>query len=302
MTAPLSTHRVHSPRTLDEALAFLAEHTGEDWRPVAGGTDVMVEMDHGKTTGSRWLDLHRLRGELGGVTREDDGRVRVGGSTTMTELRRSSLLDAACPMIAQAAATVGAVQIQNRATVAGNIVNASPAGDTLPVWLALDAEVELVSTAGVRRVPYRDFTPEYRRTVRRPDELLAAVIFRPLGAERTRVLFRKVGTRAAQAISKVVMAAVLRTGDDGRYSEVRLAFGSMAPVPCRATAAERAARGRVPDLAAGVAAATALREDLSPIDDLRATAEYRWRVAANLVRELVAGRLGEPLRRPPAGT
>lgn len=295
MSAPLSTHRIHSPRSLDEALAFLAAHADEEWRPVAGGTDVMVEMDHGKAAGSRWLDLHPIRRELGGIAADASGRVRIGGATTMTELRASPLLRSACPLIAQAAATVGAVQIQNRATVAGNIANASPAGDTLPVWLALDADVELVSAAGTRRVPYRDFTPEYRRTVRRPDELIAAVIFAPLPVERTRVLFRKVGTRAAQAISKVVLAAVLRTGAGGAYADVRLAFGSMAPVPRRAGAAERAATGMPPGPAAGSAAAAALFEDLSPIDDLRSTASYRRRVAGNLVRELLAGSLGEPL-------
>jgi CO/xanthine dehydrogenase FAD-binding subunit len=295
VSAPLSAHRVRSPGSLQEALAFLAAHADEGWRPVAGGTDIMVELDHGKAPDTRWLDLRPLRGELGGIARAGDGRVRIGGSTTMTELRRSPLLQTACPLIAQAAATVGAVQIQNRATVAGNIANASPAGDTLPVWLALDADVELVSAAGRRLVPYRDFTPEYRRTVRRPDELIAAVLFAPLPRDRTRVLFRKVGTRAAQAISKVVLAAVLRTGADGTYRDVRLAFGSMAPVPRRAAAAERAATGMPPSPAAGAAAAAALGQDLAPIDDVRSTAEYRRRVAANLVRELLAGALGEPL-------
>jgi CO/xanthine dehydrogenase FAD-binding subunit len=294
VSSPLSAHRVHAPRTLAEALAFLAGHADEGWRPLAGGTDVMVEIDRGIVTAGRWLDLHRLRGELSGIERMEDGRVRIGGSATMTDLRRSPLLAEECPLIAQAAATVGAVQIQNRATVAGNIANASPAGDTLPVWLALDAEIELASAAGTRRVPYRDFTPEYRCTVRRPDELIAAVIFAPLPRERVRILFRKVGTRAAQAISKVVLAAVLRTTTEGAYDEVRLAFGSMAPVPRRAAAAERAALGNRPGAEAGRAAAAALSADLSPIDDVRAPASYRRRVAESLVRELVAGRLGEP--------
>ncbi|HMB68475.1 MAG TPA: FAD binding domain-containing protein [bacterium] len=294
MSSLPSTHRVHSPRTLEEALAFLARHADEEWRPLAGGTDVMVEMERGQATAARWLDLRFLRGELSAIGRSDDGRVRVGGAATMTELRRSSLLAETFPLIAEAAATVGAVQIQNRATVAGNIANASPAGDTLPVWLVLDAEIELVSAAGTRCVPYADFTPEYRRTVRRPDELIAAVTFVPPSPERTRILFRKVGTRAAQAISKVVLAAVLRTGTDGAYEDVRLAFGSMAPVPRRAAAAERAVLGLPPGAAAGAAAAAALDADLSPVDDVRAPATYRRRVAENLVRELVAGRLGRP--------
>lgn len=293
MSAPVSALRVHTPRSLREALAFLSEHADEGWRPVAGGTDVMVELERGKAAASRWLDLHPLRPELGGIGGTEDGRIRIGGSSTMTELRRSPLLRRACPLIAQAAATVGAIQIQNRATVAGNVANASPAGDTLPVWLSLDAEIELVSASGTRRVPYRDFTPSYRRTVLRPDELIAAILFAPLRPEGTRVLFRKVGTRAAQAISKVVLAAVLHTGADAAYDDVRLAFGSMAPVPKRAVAAERAATGLPPGPEAGAAAAAALGADLTPIDDVRSRADYRSRVAANLVRELLAGRLGE---------
>jgi CO/xanthine dehydrogenase FAD-binding subunit len=239
-----------------------------------------------------------VRAELSAVRREGE-LVRVGGCATMSELRRSELLARACPLIAEAAATVGAAQIQNRATVAGNIVNASPAGDTLPVWLVLDAEVELVSSTGTRRVPYSRFTTAYRTTERRADELVSAVLFRPLPAERTRILFRKVGTRAAQAISKVVFAAVARTAPDGRYDDVRLAFGSMAAVPVRASSAEDAAKGRPADPQTGRAAAAKLAAHLSPIDDVRSTADYRWRVARNLVREFLAGRLGSSVRDAP---
>ena len=283
---------VVSPRTLAEALAFLATHADEGWKPIAGGTDVMVGIEYGKETHARWLDVSRLAGELGEIRAEGD-HVRVGGLATMTALRRSALLRTACPMIGEAAATVGALQIQNRATVAGNIVNASPAGDTLPVWLALDAEIELTSAHGVRRVPYRSFTPSYRNVDCRADELVTAVLFAPLPRERTAVLFRKVGTRSAQAISKVVFAGVRRVDAAGRHVDVRLAFGSVAPVPLRATAAEAAATGRPASTDAGVAAATRLADSLSPIDDVRSTATYRRRVAENLVREFLAGNLGE---------
>jgi CO/xanthine dehydrogenase FAD-binding subunit len=289
---------LYRPRGLDDALAFLAAHASEGWRPVAGGTDVMVARNYGKEPTSRWLDLSPVRPELAGIRFEGE-RVRVGGCATMTELRRSELLAGSCPLIAEAAATVGAVQIQNRATVAGNIVNASPAGDTLPVWLALDAEVELVSASGTRRVPYASLTTAYRTTLRRPDELVSAVLFRPLPVERTRILFRKIGTRAAQAISKVVLAAVARTAADGCYDDVRLAFGSMAAVPVRASAAEDAARGRPVDPQTGRAAAAKLAAHLAPIDDVRSTADYRMRVARNLVREFLAGRLGSEVRGAP---
>jgi CO/xanthine dehydrogenase FAD-binding subunit len=291
VVAPLE---VFSPRTLAEALDFLASRPGETWRPIAGGTDVMVGIAHGKEPHDRWLDVSALAPEIGGISREPDGRVRVGGLATMTALRASELLRESCRMIGEAAATVGAVQIQNRATVAGNVVNASPAGDTLPVWLALDADVELASSRGVRHVPYRAFTRAYRDVDRRPDELVTAMLFAPLPREGTAVLFRKVGTRSAQAISKVVMAAVRRADGAGRFRDVRLAFGSMAPVPVRAGAAEGAARGRVASPETGRLAASRLGESLAPIDDVRSTAAYRMRVAENLVREFLAGRLGSP--------
>ena len=290
----------HTPQSLAEALAFLGESapgrhspTPEPWAPFAGGTDVMVGLEFGTERRRRWLDLSRLGDDLAGVTSEG-GVIRIGALTTMTALRHSELLARTCPLIAQAAATVGAVQIQNRATVGGNLSNASPAGDTLPVWLVLDAEVELASERdGVRRVPYRDFTPGYRTTVRRPDELVTAVLFRPpIGAHTTHILFRKVGTRAAQAISKVVFAGLTHVDGSGRYVDVRLAFGSMAAVPRRATAAEAAALGKPPSAEAGRTAAARLDEDLSPLDDVRSTAAYRKRVAVNLVREFLAGNLG----------
>jgi CO/xanthine dehydrogenase FAD-binding subunit len=285
----VSHHEVHVAPTVREALAFLGAHRGEGWRPIAGGTDVMVEIDHGRERGARWLDVSRLRAELGAIEREGD-RVRIGGLATMTDLRRSALCREVCPMIAEAAATVGAVQIQNRATVAGNIVNASPAGDTLPVWLALDAEVEMTSTNGTRRVLYRDFTTAYRTAVLREDELLSAVLVRRPPAA-ARCLFRKVGTRAAQAISKVVLAAVAVAGPDDLYTDVRLAFGSMAETPRRAAHAERAAQGAPRSAETGRIAAQQLSADFSPIDDVRSTAAYRMAVARNLVREFLAGTL-----------
>jgi len=293
-SATLAEHLVVTPRSLAEALAFLGQHADEAWQPLAGGTDVLVGVNAGAEMRRRWLDLSRLEPELAAITTDEDGRIRVGGLATMTTVRRSEALRRACPMAAAAAATVGAAQIQNRATVAGNVVNASPAGDTLPVWLAADAEVELASASGVRRVPYRTFTPSYRTTVRRPDELVTAILVPPL-PEGSFVLFRKVGTRAAQAISKVVFAGVRRVDGDGRHEDVRLAFGSMAPVPLRAAGAERTANGQPADAEHATAAAAALEADLSPIDDVRSTAAYRRTVARHLVREFLSGHLGAPL-------
>jgi CO/xanthine dehydrogenase FAD-binding subunit len=277
---------VVSPDTLDDALAFLAEHASEGWQPIAGGTDVMVGVNAHRETRSRWLDLSRLGGELGGIS-ESDGQIRIGALTTMTALRRSTRLAELAPIVGEAAATIGAVQIQNRATVAGNVANASPAGDTLPVWLALDAEVELASTSGRSLVPYRDFTTAYRETVRLPHELVTALVFRT-PAPGTRMRFRKVGTRAAQAISKVVFAGLARCDSAGRYEHLRLAFGSVGPTPCLALGAEEIALGRAPGDECAALAAEKHATDLAPIDDVRSTAAYRIAVAGNLAREFLA--------------
>jgi CO/xanthine dehydrogenase FAD-binding subunit len=292
MTPIVSGHDAVTPASLEDALAFLAERAGEEWQPIAGGTDLMVGLNAGTESRRRWLDLSRAATEMNDITREADGRVCVGAAATMTAVRGSALLRETAPILGEAAATIGARQIQNRATVAGNLVNASPAGDTLPVWLVLDAEVELRSARGTRHVPYRDFTPSYRTTLRRPDELVTAVRFVPPPRDRTVMLFRKVGTRAAQAISKVVFAGLRQTDASGNLVEVRLAFGSVGPVPLRAASAEAAAQGRPVGDAVGRAAADQLDVDLAPIDDVRSTAHYRLGVARNLTRAFLAGQLG----------
>ncbi|MHC4876231.1 MAG: FAD binding domain-containing protein [Planctomycetota bacterium] len=291
MTAMISEQQVHTPQSLAEALLFLAGRRDEGWRPLAGGTDLMVGLYRDRTGGDRWLNLSRLNSELGGIRRDADV-IRIGASTTMTQLRRSALLQDVCPLIGQAAASVGAVQIQNRATVGGNIANSSPAGDTLPVWLALDAEIELQSASSIRRMAYADFLQGYRRTALQPDELLTAVLFQPRLDHELRWYFRKVATRRAQGISKLVFTG-LTDVVDGHLQHVRLAFGCTGPATLRAHTAEQAADGRVMTIETGIHAAEKLSDDLSPIDDHRSTADYRSRVARNLVREFLAGNLKE---------
>lgn len=291
MPAIISNHQVHTPHSMDDALKFLAEHRDEGWRPLAGGTDVMVGIYRDQAPGGRWLNLARLRSRLTNICREGD-QIRIEALATMSDLRHSALLDKACPLIGQAAAVVGATQVQSRATIGGNIVNGSPAGDTLPVWLALDAELELASTRGRRRVPYGQFMTGYRQTVLEPDELLTAVLFHPRTDSAQRIYFRKVAPRAAQGISKVVFAAI--AGLEGeRYRQVRLAFGSMGATTLRAVTAEQRAEGEPPSLSLGEQVAQTLARDLAPIDDQRSTADYRLRVAKNLVREFLAGNLGD---------
>jgi len=274
-----------SPTRLDEAYALLAEPDGAPWRPIAGGTDVMVTMtgEIGEAP-ARVLDIWALD-ELRGIAVEGEAMV-IGALTTYTELRRSPAVQELLPALADAAATIGAAQIQNRGTIGGNVINASPAGDTLPVLLALDAEMILGSAAGERTVAADDFWPSYRTTARREDELLLRIRI-PLVADR-QVRFRKVGTRRAQAISKVVMALAWREADVGAaWTDVRLALGSVAATTVRVPAAEAVLEGARPTRQTADAAATALTAGIDPIDDVRSTAAYRRLVAGRVLHRLI---------------
>ena len=237
--------------------------------PLAGCTDVYVSLNFGTATATRFLNLWGLD-ELRGIEEMDGGGVRVGALTTHTDLVRSPLVQDRLPILAAACREVGGVQIQNRGTLAGNVANGSPAGDTLPVLAVAEAVVVLRSADGERRVPFTAFYTGYRATVMRPDELIVAIEIPPVpGAQ----WFRKVGTRAAQAISKVVMAAV-------RSERPRVALGSVAATVIRLPRTEAA-------LASGAGideARRVLMDEVTPIDDLRSTADYRRRVAANLLQ------------------
>ncbi len=274
---------VQSPRLLADAYRLLTDG-GAAWRPVAGGTDLLVEI-----TGElgpppdRVLDIWGLD-ELRGINLDGDELV-IGALTTYTELRQSALVGELLPALAQASATIGAAQIQNRGTVGGNLVHASPAGDTLPIWLATDSVVVLGSAGGERSVAAMDFFTGYRETARRDDELVLRVRV-PL-LPRRHVRFRKVGTRRAQAISKVVMAVSWLTGDDGAWIDTRVALGSVAATPVRAGATEAALDGQRPVRAAADAAVAALEAEIQPIDDVRSTADYRRLVAGRVLRRLI---------------
>jgi CO/xanthine dehydrogenase FAD-binding subunit len=274
---------VQSPRSLADAYRLLTDG-GSAWRPVAGGTDLLVQI-----TGElgpppdRVLDIWGLD-ELRGINLDGDELV-IGALTTYTELRQSALVGELLPALAEASATIGAAQIQNRGTVGGNLVNASPAGDTLPIWLATDAVVVLGSAAGERSVAAQDFFTAYRETARRDDELVLRVRV-PL-LPRRHVRFRKVGTRRAQAISKVVMAVSWLTGEDGAWIDTRVALGSVAAVPVRARATEAALDGQQPVRGMADAAVSALEAEIQPIDDVRSSADYRRLVAGRVLRRLV---------------
>lgn len=272
---------VVSPETLAEAYALLAAGA---YRPLAGGTDLMVQLaaEVGEPL-ERVMNLWRLD-ELRGVTLDEGGALVLGALSTYAEIRRSALVQARLPALVQAAATIGAAQIQNRGTIGGNAMNASPAGDTLPVLLATDAELVLGSAAGERSVAATQFWPAYRTTVGRSDELLIRIRF-PLPPRRV-VRFRKVGTRRAQAISKVVMALSYRE-DGGVWRDVRLALGSVAATPIRAARTEAVLEGAAPRETVADHAAATLATELAPIDDVRSTADYRRAVASRILHRML---------------
>ena len=264
-TATGSLHVV-SPRSLGSALRMLRDDA--PLMPMAGCTDVFVSLNFGTLAVKRFLDLS----PLGALRRiEMDGAIlRIGALATYTSLMRSRHVKRRIPMLVDAARQIGGVQIQNRGTIGGNIANASPAGDSLPVLAAADATVVLRSVEEERRVPLTSFYTGYREHVMRPDELIVAVEIPPVEG---RQWFRKVGTRAAQAISKIVFAGIR----DG--SRARIALGSVAPTVIRVPRTERvlADGGSIDD------AERVLREEIAPIDDLRSTADYRREVSVRLL-------------------
>ena len=269
------------PRTLGEALAARAAHP--DWTVLAGGTDLMVGAAH-RPPPAGVLDLFGLPA-LRGVTALD-GRVRIGSGTTYATLLADPLVRERFPCLRAACAEVGALQIQARGTVGGNMATSSPVGDTLPPLLALDAVVVLASTAGERRVPYHAFPTGYRKVDLRPDELIVAIEL-PDPAPGAVQVWRKVGTRKAQAISKVMLAAVGHTDAAGRVARARVALGAVADRPIRLPAVEELLVGQAPGPELAARAEAAVRAAISPITDVRSTREYRLDVAARLVAGFV---------------
>src|SRR5438309_1270914 len=246
----------------------VAADEGHPLVPMAGGTDLFVTLNAGQKPAARYLDLWRLD-KLRGIESRGKRGLSFGGLATYTDCIESKLVHKRLPILVEASRQVGGVQIQNRGTLAGNIENGSPAADGVPVLMAADAAVVLRSLHGERTVPLAQYYTGYRKTVRRPDELIVRIdVDVPAGAQR----FDKVGTRAAQAISKVVMAAVGH----------RVAFGSVAPVIVRAHKLEAYVAGGGRDLDE---AKRLVGEDVSPIDDVRATADYRRRAVGTLAAD-----------------
>jgi CO/xanthine dehydrogenase FAD-binding subunit len=286
MRTALSQLAVARPRDLAHALRLMSGAArGARPIPIAGGTDLFVYLNAGTPPSGRvYLDLWGLD-ELRGV-RADRRGLTVGALTTFSELREHALVRRRFPALAAAAAEIGARQIQNRATLGGNIANASPAGDSLPPLMALGAVVHTRSARGSREIPFAGFFRGYRDLEMAPDELITEIRI-PFPPAGTRQFFRKVGTRRAQSISKVVCAGLLRLDRRGAVDVVHLAYGSVAPVTLRARGAELALLGHRPTPAAVAEARAALCEDISPIDDIRSDREYRLAVAGNLLEQFL---------------
>lgn len=267
------------PRSPAEAIRLAGRHP--DALPLAGGTDLMVAWNAGALAGRTFLDLSRLK--AWSRIRKARGALVLGALATHSELQRHPLLRRLFPLLAEACATVGGVQIQNRGTLGGNLANASPAGDTFPPLAVYDAVVVAVSGAGRRRVPLIDFFTGPKRSCLAPGELVECVRLQLPERPPTRALFRKVGTRAAQAISKTVAAGLLWRRRDGTVEELRFALGSMAPTVRRLRSAEALVRNERLTPALVREACALVSEDVAPIDDVRSTADYRLAVSRNLL-------------------
>ena len=282
MRAYLPDYELKTPASLHETLQLLNSEPGV-WRPFAGGTDLMVLLEAGKLPQKRFVSLWNLP-ELRGIE-VDDSHVTIGAMTTYSQVQQNKILQAEFPMLCEAANLTGAIAIQNRGTLGGNIANASPAADSLPALLVYEAELELISASGSRLVPYNGFHTGYKTTVMREDELIRAIRL-PRATTGWRQHLRKVGTRKAQAISKVCIAAMAAVDND-TISDIRIAFGSVAPTPIRAWKAEAILKTQQVNAGTVKAGRIAVLTELQPIDDIRSTANYRLQVAANLLEEFL---------------
>jgi CO/xanthine dehydrogenase FAD-binding subunit len=282
MRADPADYRLASPRALSEVLSLLAGEPGK-WLPIAGGTDVMVLYSAGKLPSRNLVDVWNIP-ELREIEVSPE-RIRIGAACTYTALRRHKIISREFSLLDAAASWTGGIANQNRGTLGGNIANASPAADSLPALLVYDAQLTLVSVRGERRVSYQDFHLGYKQTALAADELIRDISL-PRRFSGYFAHTRKVGARNAQAISKVCLAALGRAAN-GTIQDVRLALGSVAPVPLRLRETERALLGKRIEPSLLAAAKTIVAQEIRPIDDIRSAARYRTEVAGNLVTEFL---------------
>ena len=271
-----------APGTLTEVLALLAQGPGQ-WMAIAGGTDLMVLYAAGKLSAKKLVSL----GDLAELRRigVSESEISIGAACTYTDIREHEMIAREFPMLAAAASWTGSIANQNRGTLGGNIVNASPAADSLPALLVYDAGLILASARGERRVRYNDFHTGYKQTLLAPDELIRAICL-PRRFSGYISYARKVGARKAQAIAKTCIAGLGKVR--GRVVEdIRIAAGSVAPVPMRLHETENVVRGKEIGHDLLKAARKAAMAEIHPIDDIRSTAEYRSAVTGNLVQDFL---------------
>jgi putative cofactor-binding repeat protein len=282
MRADPGEYRLVSPGNLPAVLSLMAGEPAQ-WLPIAGGTDVMVLYSAGRLPNRKLINIWNIP-ELRQIEVFPD-RIRIGAACTYTALRRHELISREFPLLATAASWTGAIANQNRGTLGGNIANASPAADSLPALLVHDAELTLISVRGERHVAYQTFHTGYKQTVLAADELIRDISL----LRRFSTYFsytRKVGARSAQAISKVCLAALGRLAN-GTIQDVRLALGSVAPVPLRLKETEQVLTGMNIQRSLIDVARKSVAKEIRPIDDIRSTARYRTAVSGNLVAEFL---------------
>ena len=282
MRGNAESHELISASSLSAVLAQLSSEPGT-WTPIAGGTELMVAHAAGRLSASRLINLWGLP-ELDFI-RVTDNSIAIGGGVTFGHIRNHAATADNFPLLSKAASWIGSIANQSRATIAGNIVNGSPAADAPPALLVYDAEIELISQRGTRRLPYSEFHLSYKRSVLQPDELVLALHLPRRFAHHKQYL-RKVGTRKAMAITKVALAATALL-ENSILSEINLAAASLADRPIRLHATEAALLGKPLTPGTIQSARQELLTEVRPIDDLRSTAEYRKQVAANLLQEFL---------------
>jgi CO/xanthine dehydrogenase FAD-binding subunit len=282
MRGNVPQYQLTTPASLAEVLAMLANEPGV-WKPFAGGTDLMVLLESGNLKHHNYINIWPLQ-ELRQIENSEQ-HITLGALTTYTDIQQHPILRSEFPMLCQAASETGGLAIQNRGTLGGNIINASPAADSPPALLAYDAEIELTSQSGTRWVPYHGFHTDYKKMQMGADELLTRIRL-PRRSTNCYHYYRKVGTRKAQAISKVCLAAV-GWKRDHRIRDVRIALGSVAPIVIRCVHTEDTLRDKVISTETIGLARASLINEITPIDDIRSTASYRQRVAANLLTDFL---------------
>ncbi len=282
MRSYVPAYELRAPENLEAALELL-EREPDVWKPLAGGTDLMVLFEAGKLTHRKFLSIWKLS-QLKGIDATWE-HVTLGALTTYTQVQAHAVLQREFPLLCQAARETGGIATQNRGTLAGNIVNGSPAADSPPALLVYDAQLELVSAHGSRWVPYHGFHTGYKTMVLRPEEIIQRIRL-PRTKQGWRQYYRKVGTRKAQAISKVCFAGAAQM-QDNTIRDIRVALSSIAPTVIRCIRTEAVLRSQKVSPGAFAAAKEMLAQEITPIDDMRSTAAYRLRVAQNLLEEFL---------------